>query len=142
MLQQIAGSYGGQEFLMNAWVQADESGINMSFFNSLGAGLGELSYSEGALSFSSPVFPPSLKAEYIVADFQFCFYRVDVLSRALKASGLILSAGRDEAGDGEYREFRRIFRGSALIIEIEKTPLRIRYTNHLRGYAYTLEGGF
>jgi hypothetical protein len=142
MLQQISGSYGRQEFLMNVWVRADESGINMSLFNSLGVNLGELSYHEGGLSFSSPVFPASLKAEYIIADFQFCFYRIDLLSPALKAAGLTLSSSRDETGEGGWREFRRISQGAALLVEIEKTPVRVRYINHLRDYAYTLEGDF
>jgi hypothetical protein len=142
MLQQVSGSYGRQEFLMNVWVRAGESGIAMSLFNSLGVGLGELSYREGDLSFSSPVFPPSFKAEYIIADFQFCFYRIDLLSQALKAAGLTLSVSRDKTEEEGYREFRRIFQGAALLVEIEKTPARVRYINHLRNYAYTLEGDF
>jgi hypothetical protein len=52
-------------------------GIPPGFFSVAGLmltfGLGELSCHEGSLSFSSPVFPSSFKAEYI-ADFQFCFY--------------------------------------------------------------------
>jgi hypothetical protein len=109
----------------------------MSIFSSLGAGMGELSYREGSVSFSSPVFPSSLKPEYIIADFQLCFYRIDAVSRALKAGGLVLEAEKDEG-----RETRRIAEGKRVIIEIDKTGTAVRYVNHLRGYSYTLEGEF
>jgi hypothetical protein len=138
MAQQISAVYKDQDYILNAWVKADETGTAMTFFNSLGAGMGELSYREGALSFSSPVFPSSLKPEYIIADFQLCFYGYDALSRALKASGLALEAEKD----GTDSETRRISSRKNVIIEIEKTKTAVRYVNHLRGYAYTLEGEF
>jgi hypothetical protein len=150
MAQRISGSYGKADFIMDAWVRADETRIAMVLFNSLGTTMGDLSFDEGALSFSSPFLPSSIRAEYIVADFQFCFYRPDALSRALKNCGLRLSvepgihpegsgvASREE-GAGERRT---IYEGDKRIIEIEKNASFVRYTNYLRGYAYTLEGAF
>jgi hypothetical protein len=150
MAQRISGSYGGAEFIMDAWVRADETRIAMAFFNSLGATMGDLSFSEGTLSFSSSFLPSSVKAEYIVADFQFCFYRPGALSRALKNGGLRLSVesgirpdGSGAASREEWAgERRTIYEGDKRIIEIEKTASLVRYTNYLRGYAYTLEGAF
>ncbi|GHU80481.1 hypothetical protein FACS189468_0390 [Spirochaetia bacterium] len=139
MAQQIAGSWGKEEFLMDAWVRAGPGEIALVLFNSLGATLGDLSFSDEALSFSSSFFPSSLKAEYIVADFQFCFYRIDALVPALK--GLTLEVELQD-GPSFTREIRRILEGKKLIIEIEKTRDMVRYTNHLRGYAYTLRGAF
>jgi hypothetical protein len=138
MAQQISAVYKDQDFILNAWVKADETGTAMTFFNSLGTSLGELSYREDGLSFSSPVFPSSFKPEYIIADFQLCFYGHDAVSRALQACGLTLEAEEDGAG----RETRRISSKKNVIIEIEKTETAVRYVNHLRGYAYTLEGEF
>jgi hypothetical protein len=139
MAQQISGSWGKQEFLMDAWVRADQKGISMALFNSLGTTLGDLSFSDRALSFSSPLFPSSFKAEYIIADFQFCFYRIDALVPALRGLTLVVEIWDGLSGS---REVRRILEGKKLIIEIEKTDGMVRYTNHLRGYAYTLRGAF
>jgi hypothetical protein len=97
---------------MDTWVQANERGITMALFNSFGAEAGYLAFTGEAVSFFSQVFPSSLKAEYIVADFQFCFYRVDLLSRALKDSGLKLIV---EIRDGleESAEVRTILAGKS-----------------------------
>lgn len=133
MPQFLSASYGGEDYFLNVWVMADENGIDMTLFNGMGSNMGELSYRDGSVSFSSPVFPPSLLPEYIVADFQLCFYRADILRRALKNCGLILET--TDTG-------RRILKGKNLITEIEKKPESVKLTNHLRGYSYTLEGNF
>jgi hypothetical protein len=142
MPQQIAGRYGKQEFVMDAWALADEEGITLAILNSFGANMGELKFSEGALSFSSPLLPSSIKPEYIVADFQFCFYRADALADALKACGLDFAAEQRLTESDGYIEVRTIAEGERIIIEIEKTVSAVRYQNHLRGYAYTLGGAF
>jgi hypothetical protein len=133
MVQQISASYGGQDYLLNAWVKADETGMEMTLLNELGANMGELSYRNGAVSFSSPMFPPSLRPEYIVADFQFCFYNELPLRKALEESGLVFE--HTERG-------RRILQGKTVIIEIEKSAGLVKFVNHVRGYAYTLKGEF
>jgi hypothetical protein len=141
MAQQITAFFGDQEWVMNSWVQADKEGIAIVLFDTLGSGLGDLSYRAGALSFSSSIFPPSFKAEYLVADFQFCFYRIDALKAALGRLKLDV-----EIHDGLYgsKEIRRIRDGKKVIIEIEKSPEVgvLKYTNFLRGYGYTLRGDF
>ena len=131
--QLVSASYGNKDYLLNAWVKADETGINMTLINELGANMGELSYRDGAVSFSSPVFPESLGGEYIVADFQLCFYNIPALRRALEDCGLSL----EDTGAG-----RCILQGKTVIIEIEKSRNVVRLINHLRGYTYTLEGDF
>jgi hypothetical protein len=131
--QQISASYGGQDYFFNAWVKADVEGIEVTLLNELGANIGEFSYRNGAASFSSPMFPKSLKPEYIVADFQLCFYNEVSLRQALEDCGLSLESA--ETG-------RRILQGKTVIIEIEKSAGLVKLTNHLRGYAYSLEGEF
>ena len=133
MPQLVSASYGGQDYFINAWVQADETGITMTMVNELGANMGELSYRSGAVSFSSPVFPPSLGTEYIVADFQLCFYSVPALRAALADCGLLFETTETA---------RRVLQGKKVIIEITKSGSMIKLVNHLRGYAYTLEGDF
>jgi hypothetical protein len=86
--------------------------------------------------------PASLKPEYIVADFQFCFYRADALEAALESCGLALTTERRPGGAEGPVEARTISDGKKSIIEIEKTKNAVRYRNHVRGYAYTLGGEF
>jgi hypothetical protein len=136
--QRITGTYGEREFSLDAWVMADNREIAMVFFNAMGTSLGELSFHEEGLSFSS-AFPLSFKAEYIIADFQLCFYRIDAVSRALKNCGLGFRAEGHTDGTAEIRV---VSDGKTAVIEIEKTKNMIRYTNHIRGYGYTLEGDF
>ena len=133
MAQQISASFGDQNFFFIAWVKADESAIEMTLLNEMGANIGELSYTNESISFSSSVFPGSLKPEYIIADFQFCFYNTLLLSQALKSCGLVLEINGTT---------RRIFKGKDLIYEIIKNNEAVILTNHLRGYSYTLEGDF
>jgi len=133
MAQHISALYNGQRSYFSAWVLADENRIDMSLFNELGASMGELSYKEGVVSLSSAVFPQSVKPEYIVADFQLCFYDPDLVRMALKDCGLVLDVDNNQ---------RRIFEGKNLIIEIEKSSGEVKLVNHLRGYSYTLEGEF
>ena len=135
MAQYISASYGGQDYFFNAWVKADETGMDIALFNELGAAMGDLSYRDGAVNFSSQVLPESLAPEYIVADFQLCFYDPIPLGRALKKCGLTLET-RGAGSSGT----RRVLTGKNLVIEIEKTRDAIKLTNHLRGYSYTLKG--
>ena len=138
MAQFLSAEFGGKNYFFNAWVKANENAIEMSFFNELGASVGELSYRNGAVHFSSPIFPKSViqaffEPEYVIADFQLCFYDPFLLDESLKDSGLVL-----ETKDG----CRRILSGNEVIIEIEKTENTVKLVNHLRKYAYTLEGDF
>ena len=129
--QIISASYGGRDYQFTAWVKADETGLEMTLVNDLGASMGELSYRDGTLSFSSTVFPASLKPEYIVADFQLCFYNAGKLRLTLEKQGLSL----EDTGSA-----RRVLNGNTAIIEIEKKPNSVKFVNNLRGYAYTIEG--
>ena len=137
MAQFLSYEFRGQNYFLNAWVKANENAIEMAFFNELGVSIGELSYMDGIVHFSSAVFPSSVMQsfipEYVIADFQLCFYDPFLLGRALKKSGLVL-----ETNNGS----RRILSGNEVIIEINKTGNTVRLVNHLRGYAYTLEGDF
>ena len=137
MAQYISAEFRGQNYFLNAWVKADENAIEMAFFNELCASIGDLSYRDGAAHFSSTVIPRSVmqffKPEYILADFQLCFYDPFLLGKSLEDGGLVL-----EIQDGS----RRILSGNNVIIEIIKTGNTVRLENHLRGYAFTLEGDF
>jgi hypothetical protein len=138
MAQQISASYKGSDFLLDAWVKSDKNEIFISLFNSFGSNMGELIYREDEIYFSSPVFPSSLKSEYIIADFQLCFYDPVMVGKALEESGLFLELSKD----GESAEIRRVFYKKNKIIEIYRKDGRISYANFLRDYSYTIDGVF
>jgi len=137
MAQFMSFEFSGQYHFINAWVIANENGIDMALFNELGASIGELSYRNGEVLFSSAIFPVSVirsfRPEYVIADFQLSFFDPILLGNSLKDSGLVL-----EAKDGS----RRILSGGELLIEIRKTSNTVNLVNHLRGYSYTVEGDF
>jgi len=135
MLQRISGSHKGNHWAMNAWVKANEEGLVMELLGDMGNSLGTLVYDGEGVRFSSSVLPPHLKPEYVLADFQLCFFRPEALRPAL--GKLILQTDRH---DGV--EVRRLYEGDACLVEIEKTPQAVHYKNHLRGYAYSIEGAF
>jgi hypothetical protein len=140
MAQRISASFGGRDYFFNVWVKADETGMEMTLFNELGAGMGELSYGNGVVHFSSSVLPGYVKPEYIVADFQLCFYEPSLLRQALKKCGLAFEI-QGEPGNG-IDGVRRVLKGKNLILEIETVNNVVRLVNHLRGYSYLLEGNF
>ena len=137
MPQFMSFEFSGQNYFINAWVIANENGIDMAFFSELGASVGELSYRNGEVLFSSAIFPVSFirsfSPEYIIADFQLSFFDPILLGNSLRDNGLVL-----ETRDGS----RRILSGNEVIIEIRKTSNTVNLVNHLRGYSYTVEGDF
>ncbi|MDR2494454.1 MAG: DUF3261 domain-containing protein [Spirochaetaceae bacterium] len=146
--QEITGVYGSREITMRAWVLADAASVSMTFFDLFGVYLGELSFTEDGISFSfHKALPSSLKPEYIIADFQLCFYRIDALSRNLKAGGLSITESRSVDPNGNPAVTRVIYegkkgkKGAPPLIEIEKTDTTVRYTNHARRYGFTVSNG-
>jgi len=137
MVQLLSAEFRGQNYFFNTWVKADENAIDMIFFNEMGAGLGELSYRNGVVNFTSNVIPRAamrhIRPEHIIADFQLSFYDPVLLDKSLRDSGLILEINNSK---------RRILSGNEVIIEIEKTENAVKFVNHFREYNYTLEGDF
>ncbi len=142
MPQHVSGLYGQQEFSLDAWVIADNMQINMSLFNNFGNSMGDICFNEKELSFSSSFFPSTFKPEYVIADFQFCFYRIEALENVFKEHGLTLIAKSIKDEFGKQSELREIYDKKKCIIKIEKTADSVKYTNYLRGYYYRLQGEF
>jgi len=142
MIQLLSAEFRGQNYFFNAYVKADENALEIVFFNEMGTSLGELSYINGVVNFSSAVIPRAamrhIRPEYVIADFQLSFYDPFLLEKALRDSGLILEINNDYYRFGN----RRILNGNETIIEIEKTENTVKFVNHLREYTYTLEGDF
>ena len=144
-LQHIKAQFGEKEFESDCLLVADDEKLIMTILNTFGTTMGELNYNNDLVVFNSELFPKSIKAEYIVADIQFCLYRVDSLQKAFEDIGLRFVVS---IADGEQAtiETRSIFDGKKEIARMEKTMAKtgtqIIYTNFLRDYSYTLQGAF
>ena len=142
MVHFFSAEFGGRSYFLNAWVKADKNALEIVLFNEMGTGMGELSYRNGSVNFSSTVIPRSatsyIKPEFIIADFQLCFYDPILLEKTLNEIGLVFEIWNGS----QFTQWRRILSGDEVIIEINKTANSVKLVNHLRRYAYTLEGDF
>ncbi len=132
-LQLLNASFGKQSFSMLAFIRADETGIFISIMNDLGTDMGSLSYDGKSAVLDSAVFPKALKAEYIIADIQFAFYKPVIVEETLSNVGLSLVVENNGS-----TESRKIMDKDKCISEIIKTENECKIVNNLRGYEYTL----
>ncbi len=136
--QLLTADFGGNSMAFLAYLKADREGIFLSLFNDFGTGMGTLSYDGMNVSFDSPIFPANLKAEYIVADLQFAYYKVNSIQKLLKSIKMKMTVeSANDENDGT--ETRKIFNGPFLIEEINKSGKTIVIKNKLRGYEYVLQ---
>ena len=137
-LQKMTANFGkDNSFDFDVYVISDSSQLSMTILNEFGTTMASLFYDGASLDFDSVIFPKQLKAEYIVADFQFCLYNVDDLKTALEKIGVNLEVTSEPAGD-EIAEVRTLSKKGKVISKITKTALSIKYENFLRGYSYIL----
>ena len=136
--QLLTGSYGTQHFALQAYTRADADGISMTLLNEMGITVATLSYTKDGTNFQSAYLPDSIRAEYMLLDFQNACYDASALRDHYAASGLRFERSR-EGG----RDYRRIYDGRKLIEEIiteENTAAgtRLSVQNRLRSYRYEL----
>jgi hypothetical protein len=129
--QQIEGSYHGQTYYLDAYVQSDGERFVMAAFNALGTKVFEMEQTAGSVRFSASFSPGNMKPEYILADYQLCFFPFEAVRRNLSLAGLAF----EEKDDGDAR-VRTVSSEGRTIIEIRRTAREVRYTNLLRGYQY------
>lgn len=144
-VQHFTAQFGGKSFESDVLLIVDDEKLSMTILNEFGTTMGELNYNNDLVVFNSELFPKGLKAEYIVADVQFCLYRADALKKALEEIGLAFVVSIAD-GENAVTETRSIFDGDKEIARIEKTQTaqdkQITYTNYIRGYSYVLQGEF
>jgi hypothetical protein len=135
--EQLSADWQGKTYVLQAYVLANNQGLNMELYGAMGNELASLTYNGKSVSLDSAYLPKNIHPEYIVADFELIFSRSNLLAPALEASGLRL-----ETNKGIGISTRRIYDDNKLIIDIRKTPTEIQYKNILRNYSYTLKGDF
>lgn len=135
--QTVEGSYGGKSFSFEGWTVANDSVLSISLFNSIGASIGSLFYSKDSLRFeSSFIDVDKIRPQYIVADFEFCYYKKDALQKMFSSNGLFFSE------DSSLGVTRRVVLSQkdtimSVVLSRDSTVLK----NYLRGYEYRIHYG-
>jgi hypothetical protein len=132
--QLLEGTYGNQSFSLESWTIANDSLISISLFNSIGASFGSLFYSKDSIFFNSSfIKSKQIKPQYIVTDFQLCFYKTEPLQKMYSKHGLLFF---------ENIQKETIIRGvidqKDTIIKITRNPEMTLFKNHLRNYEYRI----
>ena len=133
--QQMTGSYGDKKFSGNSWMLLNDSLIHVMLFSSMGNVIAELIYTQDSVFFNSRwIDSDKVKAEYVIADVQFCYYPAKILSENFQKAGLHLR----ESQEGSSLR-RSLSEGKSEILVMEKSKGRIRFENKIRNYRYQIE---
>jgi hypothetical protein len=136
--QQIEGDFQGQTYVMQTVVDAAPDHFSLYALNAFGTQVFELQYEASGVRYSTGLPIPNFKPEYLLADWQLCFFPAPAVAGMLRSAGLDFAETR--AADGGWT--RRVRDGGAAIIEITGDAAgTVRYRNLLRGYAYTITQG-
>ena len=134
--QNITGYFQGKVHIFGAYIKSDNEKVAISFFNQMGGSVGDLLYSEDSLVANSRFTPPGAKFEYMMADFQFCYCRKELLVSSLEPAGL-----RFDVLEQDGKEIRQIWDKDQLIIQVEKEKNHTKLQNFLRQYSYDIQEG-
>jgi len=132
--QIIDGYYKSQTYSVEALVQINPDEINIVTFNSLGTQVYDLAYKNSGLVFNGAPSTTKIKPEYIVVDFQLCYFPSSVVKPMIRKAGLVFQ--ETVLPDGWIRSIRD---GKQLIIRIRRNGNSLSYKNHLRGYGFAIQ---
>ena len=134
--QNITGSFQGKVYIFGAYIKSDSESVAIIFLNQMGGSVGELLYTGDSLVVNSHFFPQGTKFEYMMADFQFCYCRKELLASSLDAVGL-----RFDVVEQDGKEVRQIWDKEQLVIQVEKSKGNTKLQNFLRQYSYDIQEG-
>ena len=134
--QNITGHFQGKTHIFGAYIKSSEEQVEITFFNQMGGSVGDLVYTGDSLVANSHFTPPTAKFEYMMADFQFCYCRKDLLVSSLESSGL-----RFDVLEQGGKEIRQIWDKDKLVIQVEKEKNHTKLQNFLRQYSYDIQEG-
>ena len=139
--QRFEGTFGKTAFSGQVWVLANDTILSITFFNDFGTTIAELTYTNDSVAFASSVLDvEKVKAEYILADYQACFYPFEVLKENFEKSGFDFREQRNLAGDSNSFE-RILSENGKEIMRITRKANEIDLVNELRHYKYHITLG-
>ena len=125
-------------FEAETWVRANDSVLSITFFTGFGTTLGEISYVGDSVKAESSVMDVAkLKTEYVLADFQVCFYPFNVLKKNFEQAGF--SFTEERSGESDF--VRKLAENGVTILTARKTGSEITLLNELRHYSYHITLG-
>lgn len=130
-------------FSGEVWVRANDSILSITLMGSFGVTIAELTYANDSVSFASSVIDvEKMKPEYVLADFQACFYPFDALHKNFDKFGFDFDELRT-AGSGEPPpDFERTLTDNGkVILRIVRKANEIELVNELRHYKYHITLG-
>ena len=144
MPQRIEGKFKKPDgsvdsFEADSWVRANDSILSITLFTGFGTTLGEITYSRDSLKAESSVMDVAkFKTEYLIADFQICFYPFGALQKNFEQSGFSFA----ETRSGSDTDFvRTLSENGKVILTATKTGHDLNLVNELRGYRYHITLG-
>ncbi len=131
--QLMEGRYGSMTYSLEAYVKAGPEEIAMVALSGFGTEVYSLTYRNSGIEFTAVPFAGNPKPEYLVADFQLCYFPAAAVSSMVGAAGLAFTETKTD--DGWRREVRD---GDAVVIGVSRRGATIEFENRLRGYGYTI----
>ena len=144
--QKLSARFGKFEFETDIYTLADSEQLSMIIMSEFGTTMASFFYDGENLDFDHGVLPQKIKAEYIIADFQFGMYDEALVKQELEKIGIDFELTRSCETDGTCLEIRTLSQKGKMIEKItkrghsEQAEESIQYENFLRGYSYTLTG--
>ncbi len=143
MPQHLRGEFTQQDgslksFEGDSWVRANDSVLSIMLFSGFGTTIAEITYGKDSLHFESSVMDvEKMKAEYVLADFQVCFYPYKALKDNFEAAGFVFEETRGIALDF----VRTLKDGNTLVLTAQRKGKEITLVNSLRHYSYHITLG-
>ena len=143
MPQHLRGEFTQQDgslksFEGDSWVRANDTILSIMLFSGFGTTIAEITYGKDSLHFESSVMDvEKMKAEYVLADFQVCFYPYKALKDNFEAAGFVFEETRGIALDF----VRTLKDGNTLVLTAQRKGKEITLVNSLRHYSYHITLG-
>ena len=116
-------------------------------FSGFGTTIAEITYGRDSVHFESSVMDvEKMKAEYVLADFQVCFYPYKALKDNFEEAGFVFEESRGStnggANDSAALDYVRTLKdGNTLVLTAERKGKEITLVNSLRHYSYHITLG-
>ena len=156
MPQHLRGEFTQQDgslksFEGDSWVRANDTILSIMLFSGFGTTIAEITYGKDSVHFESSVMDvEKMKAEYVLADFQVCFYPYKALKDNFEEAGFVFEESRGGsnggsnggANDGAALDYVRTLKdGNTLVLTAERKGKEITLVNSLRHYSYHITLG-
>ena len=148
MPQHLRGEFTQQDgslksFEGDSWVRANDTTLSIILFSGFGTTIAEITYGKDSVHFESSVMDvEKMKAEYVLADFQVCFYPYKALKDNFEEAGFVFEESRGSTNGEAARDYVRTLKdGSTLVLTAERKGKEITLVNSLRHYSYHITLG-